>query len=121
MKNRFLAHATITHQHSGGGTMLAGAYVTRQHKCTILVGDIRHPPAQMLPFVLAGALCRPPTLCFAKSTIPFEVVKCCQIKKVVNYKVPYFHNLSIYTIFIRVVASFDKVVVILFTKSISLI
>jgi hypothetical protein len=27
--------------------MLAGAYVTRQHKCTILAGDIRQPPAQM--------------------------------------------------------------------------
>jgi hypothetical protein len=41
-------------------------------------------------------------------------------KKVVNYEVPFFHNLTICTIFIRVVASFDKVVVILFTKSISL-
>jgi hypothetical protein len=29
MKNRLLAHVTITRQHSGGGTMLAGAYVTR--------------------------------------------------------------------------------------------
>jgi hypothetical protein len=40
MKNRLLAHVTITRQHSGGGTMLAGAYVTRQHcafaKSTIL-------------------------------------------------------------------------------------
>jgi hypothetical protein len=61
------------------------------------------------------------------STVPlqnqqslFNVLKRCQIKKVVNYKIPYFHNLTICTIFIRVVASFDKVVVIMFTKSISL-
>jgi hypothetical protein len=47
MKNRLLAHAIVTRQHSGEGTMLAGAYVTRQHKCTMLAGDIRHPPAQM--------------------------------------------------------------------------
>jgi hypothetical protein len=66
MKNRLLAHAIITHQHSGGGTMLADAYVIHQHKCTILVGDIRHPPAQMLPFVLAGASCRQPALCLCK-------------------------------------------------------
>jgi hypothetical protein len=32
MKNRLLAHAIITRQHSGGGTILAVAYVTRQHK-----------------------------------------------------------------------------------------
>jgi hypothetical protein len=51
----------------------------------------------------------------------FKAVKRCQIKKVVNYKVPYFHNLSICTTFIWVVASFDKLVVILFTKSTSLI
>jgi hypothetical protein len=30
-KNILLAHAIITRQHSGGGTVLAGAYVTRQH------------------------------------------------------------------------------------------
>jgi hypothetical protein len=66
MKNKLLAHAIITRQHSGGDTMLAGAYVTRQHKCTILTSDIRHPPAQMLPFVLAGALCRPLALCLCK-------------------------------------------------------
>jgi hypothetical protein len=47
MKNRLLAHAIVTRQHSGEGTMLAGAYVTRQHKCTMLAGNIRHPPAQM--------------------------------------------------------------------------
>jgi DUF917 family protein len=82
MKNRLLAHVTVTCQHSGGGTMLAGAYVTRQHKCTILVGDIRHPPAQMEAFVLAGAFMSP------ASTVPlqnqqslFKVVKRCQIKK----------------------------------------
>jgi hypothetical protein len=55
MNNKLLAHAIITHQHSGGGTMLAGAYVTRQHKCTIL----------------AGALCRPPALCLCKINNPF--------------------------------------------------
>jgi hypothetical protein len=73
MKNRLLAHVTITRQHSGGGTMLAGAYVTRQHKCTILAGDIRHPPAQ------------------PASTVPlqnqqsvFKVVKTLSNKKVVN-------------------------------------
>jgi hypothetical protein len=66
MKNRLLAHAIITRQHSGGGTILAGAYVTRQHKCTILAGDIRHAPAKKLPFVLAGALCRLPALCLCK-------------------------------------------------------
>jgi hypothetical protein len=71
MKNRLLAHVTITRQHSGGGTMLAGAYVTRQHKCTILAGDIRHPPAQMEAFVLAGALCRPPALWLCKTNNPF--------------------------------------------------
>jgi hypothetical protein len=32
-------------------------------KGTMLAGDIRHPPAKMLPFVLAGALCRLPVLC----------------------------------------------------------
>jgi hypothetical protein len=67
MKNRLLAHVTITRQHSGGGTMLAGAYVTRQHKCTILAGDIRHPPAQMEAFVLTGALCRPLALWLCKT------------------------------------------------------
>jgi hypothetical protein len=51
--------------------MLAGAYVTRQHKCTILAGDIRHPPAQMEAFVLAGALSRRQHCAFAKSAIPF--------------------------------------------------
>jgi hypothetical protein len=30
-KNILLAHAIITRQHSGGGTVLAGAYVTHQH------------------------------------------------------------------------------------------
>jgi hypothetical protein len=70
-KNRLLTHVTITRQHSGGGTMLAGAYVTRQHKCTILAGDIRHPPVQMEAFVLAGALCRPPALCICKINNPF--------------------------------------------------
>jgi hypothetical protein len=71
MKNRLLARATITRHHSGGGTMLAGAYVTRQHKCTILAGDIRHPPAQMEAFVLAGVLCCPPALCLCKINNPF--------------------------------------------------
>jgi hypothetical protein len=57
MKNRLLAHATITRQHSGGGTMLAGAYVTRQHKWKHLCWRVscvarRH-------------------YAFAKSTIPF--------------------------------------------------
>jgi hypothetical protein len=32
MKNRLLTHAIITRQLSGGGTVLADAYVIRQHK-----------------------------------------------------------------------------------------
>jgi hypothetical protein len=71
MKNRLLVRAIITRQYSGGGTMLPSAYVTRQHKCTILTGDIRHPPAQMEAFVLAGVLCRPPALCLCKINNPF--------------------------------------------------
>jgi hypothetical protein len=55
MKNRLLAHVTIT----------------RQHKCTILAGDIRQPLAQMEAFVLAGALCHPPALCLCKINNPF--------------------------------------------------
>jgi hypothetical protein len=117
MKNRLLAHATITRQHSGGVRMLTGAYVTRQHKCTILAGDIRHPlHLCWRVHYVARRHCA-----FAKSTISFLSSKTLSNKKVVNYKVPYFHNLSICTIFIQVVASFDKVVVIMFTKSISLI
>jgi hypothetical protein len=70
MKNRLLPHVTITRQYSGGGTMLAGAYVTRQYKCTILAGDIRQPPAQMEAFVLAAALCHPSALCLCKINNP---------------------------------------------------
>jgi hypothetical protein len=95
----------ITRQHSGGA-MLAVAYVTRQYKWHSIGGDIRYPPA----------------LCLCKINNPFfKVAKTLSNKKVLNYKVPYFHNLLIYTIFIRVAASFEKVVVILFTKCISLI
>jgi hypothetical protein len=28
----------------------------------VLAGDISHPPAQMIPFMLAVGLCRPPAL-----------------------------------------------------------
>jgi hypothetical protein len=70
MKNRLLTHAVITRHHSDVGTLLAGAYVTRQHKCTILAGDIRHPHkcfhlCWQVPYV-AHKHCA-----FAKSTIPF--------------------------------------------------
>jgi hypothetical protein len=103
MKNRLLSQAIITRQHSGGGTMLAGAYVTHQHKCTTLTS------------ICAGGCLMSP-VCLCKINDPFLSSKTLSNKKVVNYKVPYFQNLSTGTIFIWVVASFDKVVVILFTK-----
>jgi hypothetical protein len=81
-KNILLAHAIITRQHSGGGTVLAGAYVTPAD--TVLVGDIRHPPTA---FVLAGVLCRPPALCLCKINNPFLKYKTLSNKKVVKYKV----------------------------------
>jgi hypothetical protein len=69
MKNRSLAHLIITRQHSGGGTMLAGAYVTRQHKWKHLCWRV------------PGALYRPPTLCHCKIKNHFKAIKHCQIKK----------------------------------------
>jgi hypothetical protein len=65
-----LAHAIITRQHSGGGTKLAEAYVTRQHKCTKLVGcagGYLMSPASIVPLQNQQSL--------------FKAVKHCQIKK----------------------------------------
>jgi hypothetical protein len=38
----------------GAGTATASI------EASLLVGDISHPPAQMVPFMLADELCRPP-------------------------------------------------------------
>jgi hypothetical protein len=49
--------------------MLAGAYVTRQHKWKHLCWRV------------PGALYRPPTLCHCKIKNHFKAIKHCQIKK----------------------------------------
>jgi hypothetical protein len=33
---------------------------TASIEASLLADDISHPPAQMVPFMLAGELCRPP-------------------------------------------------------------
>jgi hypothetical protein len=70
--------------------VLAGVIGTRQHygergvgftpassESTVLAGDISHPPAQMVIFVLAGGLCHRWTQPFEN----FEFFKWSQIEK----------------------------------------
>jgi hypothetical protein len=66
MKNRLLAHAIVTREHSGVAQCWRALLSPASTNGTILAGDIMHPPAQMEAFALAGALCRPPTLCLCK-------------------------------------------------------
>jgi hypothetical protein len=40
--------------HRGAGPTTASI------QASVLAGDINHPPSQMVPFILAGELCRPP-------------------------------------------------------------
>jgi hypothetical protein len=100
--------------------VLAGVIGTRQYygergvsftpassEGTILVGDISHPPAQMVLFVLAGGICRPPAQ-MDTTTWKIRIFQTVSNGETINMKVVHpdkLLNFEVYTFLFEIILS----------------